>query len=71
MYRDQQPDLVIHLAARVGGIGANLDNPGSFFYENAVMGIEVMEQARRTGCEQVRPDRDRLRLPQVRTCPVL
>src|SRR3989454_724565 len=46
MYEDQRPDLVIHLAARVGGIGANRDNPGSFFYENAIMGIEVLEQAR-------------------------
>ena len=46
MYADQRPDLVMHLAARVGGIGANRANPGSFFYENAVMGIEVMEQAR-------------------------
>src|SRR2546427_9178806 len=46
MYDDQRPDLVIHLAARVGGIGANRANPGSFFYENAIMGIEVMEQAR-------------------------
>ena len=49
MYEDQHPDVVIHLAARVGGIGANLDNPGSFFYENAIMGIELMEQARRNG----------------------
>jgi GDP-L-fucose synthase len=47
MYADQQPEIVIHLAARVGGIGANRDNPGSFFYENAIMGIELMEQARR------------------------
>jgi GDP-L-fucose synthase len=46
MYADQRPEIVIHLAARVGGIGANRDNPGSFFYENAIMGIEVMEQAR-------------------------
>jgi GDP-L-fucose synthase len=46
MYADQRPEVVIHLAARVGGIGANRDNPGSFFYENAIMGIEVMEQAR-------------------------
>jgi GDP-L-fucose synthase len=46
MYQDQRPEIVIHLAARVGGIGANRDNPGSFFYENAIMGIEVMEQAR-------------------------
>jgi len=47
MYADQRPDLVIHLAARVGGIGANRENPGRFFYDNAIMGIEVMEQARR------------------------
>jgi len=47
MYEDQRPELVIHLAAKVGGIGANRDNPGSFFYENAIMGIELMEQARR------------------------
>jgi GDP-L-fucose synthase len=46
MYSDQRPDVVIHLAARVGGIGANRENPGSFFYENAVMGIEILEQAR-------------------------
>jgi GDP-L-fucose synthase len=49
MYADQRPDVVIHLAARVGGIGANRDNPGRFFYENAIMGIELMEQARRLG----------------------
>jgi GDP-L-fucose synthase len=46
MYEDQQPEIVIHLAARVGGIGANRDNPGLFFYENAIMGIELMEQGR-------------------------
>lgn len=46
MYADLRPEIVIHLAARVGGIGANRENPGSFFYENAVMGIEIMEQAR-------------------------
>jgi len=49
MYEDQRPEVVIHLAAKVGGIGANRDNPGSFFYENAVMGIELMEQARLNG----------------------
>ena len=46
MYEQLRPEIVIHLAARVGGIGANRDNPGSFFYENAIMGIELMEQAR-------------------------
>jgi GDP-L-fucose synthase len=46
---DGKPDLVIHLAAVVGGIGANRENPGRFFYENAVMGIELMERSRRAG----------------------
>ena len=46
---DGGPDLVIHLAAVVGGIGANRENPGRFFYENAVMGIELMERARLAG----------------------
>jgi len=49
MYQDLRPEVVIHLAARVGGIGANRENPGRFFYENAVMGVEVMEQARLSG----------------------
>jgi GDP-L-fucose synthase len=52
MYADQRPDVVIHLAARVGGIGANRDQPGRFFYENAIMGIELMEQARRNGVQK-------------------
>jgi GDP-L-fucose synthase len=52
MYKDFRPDIVIHLAARVGGIGANRENPGRFFYENAIMGIEVMEQARLHGVDK-------------------
>src|SRR5207248_6864608 len=40
------PQVIIHLAAVVGGIGANRANPGTFFYDNAIMGIELMEQAR-------------------------
>ena len=44
-----RPDLIIHLAAVVGGIGANRENPGRFFYENAVMGTQLMEQARLAG----------------------
>lgn len=47
--KQHRPDLVIHLAAIVGGIGANRENPGSFFYDNAVMGIELMEYSRRQG----------------------
>jgi GDP-L-fucose synthase len=46
---DARPDLVIHLAAVVGGIGANRENPGRFFYENAIMGIQLIEQARLAG----------------------
>jgi GDP-L-fucose synthase len=42
-----RPDIVIHLAAVVGGIGANRRNPGRFFYENALMGIQLIDQARR------------------------
>jgi GDP-L-fucose synthase len=38
MLEDSKPDIVIHLAARVGGIGANRRNPGKFFYENLMMG---------------------------------
>jgi GDP-L-fucose synthase len=44
-----RPDTVVHLAAVVGGIGANRENPGRFFYENAAMGLELMEQARQRG----------------------
>jgi GDP-L-fucose synthase len=52
MYRDLRPEIVIHLAARVGGIGANRANPGRFFYENAIMGIEMMEQGRLNNVEK-------------------
>jgi GDP-L-fucose synthase len=46
---DGRPDLIIHLAAVVGGIGANRENPGRFFYENAIMGIQLIEEARLAG----------------------
>jgi GDP-L-fucose synthase len=46
MYADARPEIVIHLAASVGGIGANRENPGRFFYDNLTMGVELMEQAR-------------------------
>ena len=49
---DSRANMVIHLAAVVGGIGANRDNPGRFFYENAIMGIQLMEQARLAGVEK-------------------
>lgn len=46
MFQDSKPTMVIHLAAVVGGIGANREHPGRFFYENAIMGIELIEAAR-------------------------
>jgi GDP-L-fucose synthase len=46
---DARPDLVIHAAARVGGIGANRENPGRFFYENLMMGVQLVEESRRAG----------------------
>lgn len=49
MMADLHPDLIIHLAAVVGGIGANRENPGRFFYENLVMGSMLMEEARKAG----------------------
>ena len=48
LYADTRPDLVIHLAAVVGGIGANQKSPGRFFYENLMMGVQLIEQARRS-----------------------
>src|SRR5437879_3322647 len=47
LFQSARPDLVIHLAATCGGIGANQDEPARFFYDNAVMGIQLMEYARR------------------------
>jgi GDP-L-fucose synthase len=49
LLEDTRPGLVIHLAARVGGIGANREHPGSFFYENLVMGVGLVEECRRQG----------------------
>ena len=53
LFRDARPQVLFHLAAVVGGIGANRDNPGRFFYENAVMGIQLIEQARLHGVEKL------------------
>jgi len=52
LYEDTDPDVVIHLAARVGGIGANRDHPGRFFYDNIVMGVHLMEEGRKRGLEK-------------------
>ena len=52
LYRDAMPDIVIHLAAVVGGIGANQQNPGRFFHDNLMMGVQLMEQGRIHGIEK-------------------
>jgi GDP-L-fucose synthase len=52
LYRDAKPDIVIHLAARVGGIGANRVNPGKFFYDNLMMGVQMMEAGRQVSVEK-------------------
>ncbi|HZS35964.1 MAG TPA: GDP-L-fucose synthase [Polyangia bacterium] len=53
LYRDARPDLVIHLAARVGGIGANRENPGRFFFDNLMMGALLVEEGRLAGVEKL------------------
>lgn len=52
MYKDLKPDIVIHLAARVGGIGANREHPAEFFYDNLTMGVFLLDQAYRNNVEK-------------------
>lgn len=52
LYADAKPDVVIHLAARVGGIGANQANPGRFFYDNLMMGTQLIEVGRQLGVKK-------------------
>lgn len=53
MYDDMKPDIVIHLAAVVGGIGANREHPGKFFYENLMMGVQLIEEGRLRNIEKM------------------
>ena len=53
LYQDARPDLVLHLAARVGGIGANQQNPGRFFYDNLMMGVQLLEVGRQVGVGKI------------------
>jgi GDP-L-fucose synthase len=53
VYEDSRPDIVIHLAGEVGGIGTNRENPGRFFYNNLMMGAQVMECARRNSVSKL------------------
>ena len=64
MLADTRPDAVVHLAAVVGGIGANQAAPGRFFYENAVMGIELIEACRVARVPKVVVAGTGVRLPQ-------
>ena len=52
MIDDARPDIIIHLAAKVGGIGANMEKPGEFFYDNLMMGIQLIHQAWQRGVEK-------------------
>ena len=52
LYEEAKPDIVIHLAAKVGGIGANRNNPGKYFYDNLMMGVQMMEVGREAGIEK-------------------
>jgi GDP-L-fucose synthase len=52
MYADSNPDIVIHLAAMVGGIGANMDHPADFFYGNLMMGVQLIHEAWKRGVQK-------------------
>ncbi|MDP3791608.1 MAG: GDP-L-fucose synthase [Candidatus Omnitrophota bacterium] len=52
LYTDVKPKIVMHLAAKIGGIGANLRNPGTFFYDNLIMGAQLMEVGRQAGIDK-------------------
>jgi GDP-L-fucose synthase len=53
LYRDTRPDIVFHLAAKVGGIAANQNNPGRYFYDNMAMGLHIVEQGRLHGITKI------------------
>tara|TARA_Y100000589_G_scaffold20775_1_gene17057 strand:- start:5648 stop:6592 length:945 start_codon:yes stop_codon:yes gene_type:complete len=53
LYQEQSPSVVVHLAAACGGIGANIENPARFLYENALMGLSLLEEGRRAGLDKL------------------
>jgi len=53
LFEQERPDLVVHLAGQVGGIGANMKRPGSFFRDNMAMGLNVLDEARRVGTSKM------------------
>ena len=70
LFEEARPELVLHLAAEVGGIGANRANPGRYWYANLLMGVHVLEQSRLTGVGEGGDARDDLRVPEVHPGPV-
>jgi len=52
VYRDARPDIVIHSAAKIGGIGLNREKPGELFYDNLIMGVQLIEEARKSGVKK-------------------
>ena len=66
LFEEARPELVVHLAAEVGGIGANRAKPGRYWYANLMMGAHVLEQSRLRGVDEARPPRDDLRVPEAR-----
>jgi GDP-L-fucose synthase len=52
LYAEEEPDIVIHLAAVVGGIGANMTHPGEFFYKNIMMGVQLIEEGRKANLKK-------------------
>jgi len=70
-YNDFQPEVVIHLAGKVGGIGGNRANPGQFFYDNAVMGIQLIEYGLRLGLKKFVCIGTVCAYPKVTTVPFL
>lgn len=53
LFKELGPQVIIHAAAVVGGIGANMEHPGDFFYDNLIMGVQLMEEARLNGAEKM------------------
>ena len=52
LFNQESPDIIIHLAGRVGGIGINKENPGRFLYDNLIMGANLIEQSRKSNCKK-------------------
>lgn len=70
LLRDEEPQAIVHLAARVGGIGENVDQPGTFLYENAMMGLQLMDAARAWGVEKMLTVGTACMYPDTATIPM-